>query len=158
MNKKNFSQTGRISVYLRVICIFPPTLFTLVEVQVPSIVLKYVRDRPTKTRFKMATEQYTSPKTTYIFVLWLHQLAWSLALYERKDSCFCSRAYCGWSRHFVIRGQAKKTSRFASMYRVLKSQTHWRSLCISLWSTQSLPAKASKLPRIKVLRLWNSPR
>jgi hypothetical protein len=91
------------------------------------------RDRQTKTRFKMATEQYTSPKPTYIFVLWLHQLAWRLALYESKDSCFCSHAYCGWPRHFVIRGQAKKTSRFANMYCVLKSQTPWHSLCVSLW-------------------------
>ena len=145
----NFTKTGRICVYFRVICMFPLTLFTLVEAQITFIVLKYVRNRQRKTRFKMATEQYTSPKPTYIFVLWLHQLAWRLALYERIDSCFCSHAYCGWSRHFVIRGQAKKTSRFASMCRVLKSQTHWRSLCISLWSTQCLPAYASKFtPRM----------
>ena len=56
-----FIQTGRISVYLRVICIFPSTLFTLVEVQVTFILLKYVRDRQTNTRFNMGTEQYTSP-------------------------------------------------------------------------------------------------
>jgi hypothetical protein len=130
----DFIQTDRLSVYLRVICIFASTLFAVVEVKVTFVVVKYeyVRDRQTKTRFKMATEHYTSPKPTYIFVLWLHQLAWRLALYERKDSCFCSHAYSGWSRNFVISGQAKKTSRFVSRYRVLKSQTRWRILRISL--------------------------
>jgi hypothetical protein len=55
------------SVYLRRICINPPTQFTLVEVEATFIIFKDVRDRQ-KKRFKMPTEHYTSPEPTYIFI------------------------------------------------------------------------------------------
>jgi len=46
----NFIQTGRISVYLSMLCIFARTLFTVFEVKLSFIILKYVRNRQTKTR------------------------------------------------------------------------------------------------------------
>ena len=133
----NFVQTGRVSIemhlfYFRVIRLSPPALFTLVDVKVTLILLKYVRDRQIKTRCKMAAEQSTSPKPTYIFIIWLHQFVWRLAVCEGKDSCFCSHPYSCWSRHFVIRGHAKKTSWYTSRYRVVPEVSYTLTCSVRL--------------------------